>query len=159
MLDTQYRMHPAISAFPSQAFYNGDLRDGTVKTNGRIGSGFEPPITAFLEHDEFGKRQNITFLDHDHPESPQTRSIANYGDAEKVCDIVTDLLLNNPVNSSHISIYVSLMIYRNYVVTISVSSLHTPLRSDLSTSIFDQTPDQSAQIGMMQSWVRLERVI
>ena len=28
LLDTQYRMHPEISAFPSQAFYNGLLLDG-----------------------------------------------------------------------------------------------------------------------------------
>jgi hypothetical protein len=28
MLDTQYRMHPAISAYPSRAFYEGHLKDG-----------------------------------------------------------------------------------------------------------------------------------
>lgn len=28
LLDTQYRMHPQISAFPSQAFYDGLLKDG-----------------------------------------------------------------------------------------------------------------------------------
>jgi hypothetical protein len=28
LLDTQYRMHPAISAFPSAFFYGGQLKDG-----------------------------------------------------------------------------------------------------------------------------------
>jgi len=28
MLDTQYRMHPRISAFPSATFYHGDLKNG-----------------------------------------------------------------------------------------------------------------------------------
>jgi hypothetical protein len=32
MLDTQYRMHPAISAYPSRAFYEGHLKDGVNVT-------------------------------------------------------------------------------------------------------------------------------
>jgi superfamily I DNA and/or RNA helicase len=98
MLDTQYRMHPAISAFPSHAFYNDDLKDGTVQSGGEVRPGFEPPITSFLVEDESGRRSNLTFVDHDYKETPQMRSIANHGDAEKVCDIVTDLLFNNPVS-------------------------------------------------------------
>ncbi len=35
---------------------------------------------------------NVSFVDHDHPESPTNKSIANWGDAEKVCDVVADLL-------------------------------------------------------------------
>jgi hypothetical protein len=30
MLNTQYRMHPAISTFPSARFYDGSLLDGPV---------------------------------------------------------------------------------------------------------------------------------
>jgi hypothetical protein len=30
VLDVQYRMHPAISLFPSQEFYQGRLKDGEV---------------------------------------------------------------------------------------------------------------------------------
>ena len=102
MLDTQYRMHPAISAFPSSTFYNGDLKDGTVLPNGVVRPGFDTPVTSFLIDDVNGKRSNLTFIDHDHPESPRMRSIANHGDAEMVCDIVTDLLLNNPVGENFI---------------------------------------------------------
>ena len=33
LLDTQYRMHPAISAFPSRTFYDGLLKDGEGMAN------------------------------------------------------------------------------------------------------------------------------
>jgi superfamily I DNA and/or RNA helicase len=29
MLDTQFRMHPALAAFPAAHFYEGKLRSGT----------------------------------------------------------------------------------------------------------------------------------
>jgi senataxin len=32
VLDVQYRMHPEISAFPSQEFYQGRLKDGEVSS-------------------------------------------------------------------------------------------------------------------------------
>jgi superfamily I DNA and/or RNA helicase len=35
VLDVQYRMHPAISTFPSQEFYQGRLKDGEVSN--RVG--------------------------------------------------------------------------------------------------------------------------
>lgn len=95
MLDTQYRMHPSISLFPNQSFYNSALQDGTLHPEfpGQAKSGFEPPVSDFLLP---GK--NVTFLDHDHPESPQSKSLANYGDANLVTDLVVDLLHKNPVS-------------------------------------------------------------
>jgi len=97
MLDTQYRMHPSISAFPSQTFYNSDLKDGTINPDGAVIPGFAIPKTAYLE-DANGRPTSMTFIDHDHPESPESRSIANHGDAQIISDIVTDLLLQNPVS-------------------------------------------------------------
>lgn len=37
VLDVQYRMHPAISAFPSAEFYQGRLKDGEVGVGGGEG--------------------------------------------------------------------------------------------------------------------------
>ena len=93
MLDTQYRMHPSISAFPNRAFYNAALKDGTVSASGQVQASLSAPDTGFLLP---GK--NMTFVDHEHPESPENKSIANYGDASKVVDIVADLLYCNPVS-------------------------------------------------------------
>ena len=97
MLDTQYRMHPAISSFPSKTFYNDALKDGTISSSGQLVPGFETPFSRYLQDDQ-GQDRNVMFIDHDYPESPETKSIANYGDAEIVADIVVDILHNNPVS-------------------------------------------------------------
>lgn len=96
MLDTQYRMHPSISAFSSASFYNSALKDGTVLADGSVRDGLEPPETDFLVKDADGNRLNVTFLNHDFPESPLNMSIANHHEAGRVCDIIGDLLANNP---------------------------------------------------------------
>lgn len=100
MLDTQYRMHPEISAFSSSTFYNDALRDGTILEDGSVRPGLEPPETAFLlpRGEDESERLNVTFLNHDFPESPSNRSIANYHEAGRVCDVVADLLKHNPVS-------------------------------------------------------------
>ncbi|WWD17087.1 hypothetical protein CI109_101524 [Kwoniella shandongensis] len=91
MLDTQYRMHPLLSSFPSKTFYSGLLKDGTPA------EARPAPETEYLLRDEkTGKRKNLTFLNHDHPESPMMKSISNHGDAEVVCDVIADLLYKNP---------------------------------------------------------------
>ncbi|WVR06847.1 hypothetical protein IAU60_003883 [Kwoniella sp. DSM 27419] len=93
MLDTQYRMHPLLATFPSETFYSSLLKNGTDPDR------LSAPETAFLmpqAEDEDGGRKSLTFLNHDHPESPVSKSLANYGDAEIVCDVVADLLYKNP---------------------------------------------------------------
>lgn len=67
MLNTQYRMHPTISAFPSATFYAGELMDGSNVKAADYGPIFLlPPIPAENESDfisEFSeykmRRQNI----------------------------------------------------------------------------------------------------
>ena len=98
MLDTQYRMHPQISFFPNEAFYAGALHDGSVDVTGQSYANLSPPDTFWLKQDAKGRRVNFTFIDTDAPESPRNLSIANEREADLVCDVVSDLLAENPVN-------------------------------------------------------------
>lgn len=98
MLDTQYRMHPQIAAFPNRAFYGSALTNGTVDKDGQIVPGFIPPETEFLLKNEKGKRQNVTFVHHESMEDTSSKSIRNEGEAGRVCDVVADLLYQNPVS-------------------------------------------------------------
>ncbi|PSS22633.1 hypothetical protein PHLCEN_2v3060 [Hermanssonia centrifuga] len=96
MLDVQYRMHPTISQFPSQEFYNYSLRDGTVDAHGNVPSRLLPPeSTVFPETTEPTKRPSVIFLDHVGAESMKDRSRVNWNEAHIVCSLVEDLLKNN----------------------------------------------------------------
>ncbi|KDQ17106.1 hypothetical protein BOTBODRAFT_106235 [Botryobasidium botryosum FD-172 SS1] len=97
MLDTQYRMHPAISAFPSSEFYNLALRDGTIDECGHISARLLPPKSLHLKRDpETGAGPSVVFLDHGGAEAKKDRSKVNMNEAAIVCSVVEDLLLNNP---------------------------------------------------------------
>lgn len=100
MLDIQYRMHPAISQFPSLEFYNQTLHDGTVDSIGNISSRLMPPTSQHLrENTETGNRPSVIFLDHAGSESMKDRSRVNHNEAHIVASVVEDLLLCNPVRT------------------------------------------------------------
>ncbi|KAH0579749.1 hypothetical protein H2248_002586 [Termitomyces sp. 'cryptogamus'] len=96
MLDTQYRMHPAISRFPSSEFYDHALQDGTVDAVGNAHEGLSPPSSQHLRGDATGNRPSVIFIDHSGAESMKERSRVNHNEAHIVASIVEDLLLNNP---------------------------------------------------------------
>ncbi|KAF7966306.1 hypothetical protein HWV62_39203 [Athelia sp. TMB] len=96
MLDVQYRMHPAISRFPSSEFYHHSLHDGTVDAAGNIPARLLPPSSSSLEADAQGHRPSVVFLDHASAESMKDRSRVNHNEGSIVCSIVEDLLLQNP---------------------------------------------------------------
>lgn len=97
MLDVQYRMHPAISRFPSHEFYNRALLDGTVDVFGNAIPRLSPPDSHYLRpHVETGASPSIVFLDHAGDESVKDRSRVNRNEAYIVASVVEDLLLNNP---------------------------------------------------------------
>lgn len=98
MLDTQYRMHPAISAFPNKAFYDSKLKDGTVDDNGAARAGLEPPQSDSTKSDVTGLCRAVTFLHHTGQEVIRAKSIVNEREAKIVYDVVVDLLSKNPVS-------------------------------------------------------------
>ena len=102
MLDTQYRMHPGISRFPSSEFYNYALLDGTVDSQGRIPANLLPPVSSHLGVDpKTGNRPSVIFLDHPGAEALVKRSRVNWTEAYIVCSIVEDLLRHNAVSHAH----------------------------------------------------------
>ncbi|KAG7086568.1 hypothetical protein E1B28_002515 [Marasmius oreades] len=106
MLNIQYRMHPAISLFPSHEFYNYSLQDGTVDRSGYISPRLLPPnvspallppsIVSISEREAIStSRPPVIFLDHTGNESLKAKSRVNWGEAHIVAAVVEDLLLNN----------------------------------------------------------------
>ncbi|KAF9265736.1 P-loop containing nucleoside triphosphate hydrolase protein [Marasmius fiardii PR-910] len=107
MLNIQYRMHPAISHFPSHEFYNYSLRDGTVDHSGYISPRLLPPnvspallppsIVSIPEQKGViaSSRPPVIFLDHTGNESLKAKSRVNWSEAHIVAAVVEDLLLNN----------------------------------------------------------------
>lgn len=101
MLNIQYRMHPALSKFPSSEFYNLSVSDATVSALGEISPMLLPPTSIHLEADpETGHRPSVIFLDHTGNEAIQDRSRVNYNEMKIICAVIEDLLLNNPVRLS-----------------------------------------------------------
>jgi len=99
MLDTQYRMHPAISAFPSREFYGESLKNGTVSDTGAISSDLSPPLSRHLSRctsKETGQVPSVLFIHHDHWETKHNRSRTNVYEMRIVAAILEDLLKLNP---------------------------------------------------------------
>ncbi|KAK7441735.1 hypothetical protein VKT23_016398 [Stygiomarasmius scandens] len=112
MLNIQYRMHPAISQFPSLEFYNLSLLDGTIDRSGYVSPKLMPPniSAALLPPGHTGtveegsdirpevsssNRPPVIFLDHAGTETPKSKSRVNWNEAHIVASVVEDLLLHN----------------------------------------------------------------
>lgn len=83
LLDTQYRMHPAISAFPNAAFYGGALHNGREAAAGQLPWPLRSPLT-FLDGD----------VDSGGPRGEQGCGVSkvNLGEARRAAQLVRCLL-------------------------------------------------------------------
>lgn len=100
MLTKQYRMHPQISRFPNVEFYDERLMDGTVDAAGEPVASWSPPVSSLLPFDpSTGKCPSAVFLDHTGLEARRGRSIENLHEADIICHVIEDLLLQNPVRA------------------------------------------------------------
>jgi superfamily I DNA and/or RNA helicase len=101
MLNTQYRMHPSLSRFPSSEFYDDLLLDGVADDNGVIPDRLSPPASRLLRSTPAqpgtAERPSVVFLDHGGNESMSDRSRVNWNEAHIVCSIIEDLLIHNEV--------------------------------------------------------------
>ncbi|KAL3763335.1 hypothetical protein ACHAW5_011002 [Stephanodiscus triporus] len=95
MLDTQYRMHPGISMFPSDLFYGGKLKDGVSPPERRPLQGFPWPREEFP----------IAFIPViDSVEIDDGVSKANEAEALEVCHAVVQLLDGGQCTVSDIAV-------------------------------------------------------
>ena len=121
LLDTQYRMRPAISSFPNDSFYQGALRDASIveerppplKSRFLLpqlpeapGSSPAAPASELAELDGGanltssptieGEPFPVSFVAHSSPESTHRQSLLNRGESDLLITIVGDLLAANP---------------------------------------------------------------
>ena len=95
MLKVQYRMHPAIAAFPSKAFYKGELLSGTPPSARRAPMGFDWPVPAVP----------LAFVDvPDGYERSDGSSQTNPVEAQKIVNIVKKLVGGHDVLPADIGI-------------------------------------------------------
>ena len=82
-LEVQYRMHPALSEFPSVAFYDGSLQNGVTAAE-RTARGFDwpNPSAPLMFHNNSG-REEI---------SGSGTSYLNRAEADTVCKVVASML-------------------------------------------------------------------
>ncbi|CAE7739539.1 Upf1, partial [Symbiodinium pilosum] len=94
MLDVQYRMHPAIAAFPSVASYNGKLRSGVSGTKRKAPQGIAWPMPE----------APVTFLPVDGAEKSEGTSWFNETEVEAVEALLGSALAWNDIAPTEIGV-------------------------------------------------------
>lgn len=99
MLDTQYRMHPAISEFPRNKFYGGLLKDG-ITAEDRTRPGISPNPVVFW--DTQGRANEVNVRSRFREDSGLT--YANPGEIDYVTKVLTNLIFEKGINKVDIGV-------------------------------------------------------
>lgn len=99
MLDTQYRMHPAISEFPRNKFYDGLLKDGITAAD-RQKEGI--PANPVVFWDTCGKKPEMNVRSRFREDSGLT--YANAGEIDYVEKVLTNLIFEKGIPKSEIGV-------------------------------------------------------
>lgn len=95
LLDTQYRMHPAIAVFPSVATYHGRLCSAVPKDQRPVPSGFSWPVEGVP----------VAFVPvEDGMEKQVGNSYTNQVEASNIAHVVKSLLRSDDLNANDIGI-------------------------------------------------------
>lgn len=130
LLNVQYRMHPRISAFPSQQFYAGRLVDATNVLSASMTLPF---------HSDSGRRFGpLTFLDTSSRSSREVRSatgsISNPEEARIVVNAISSLVVTYPNYDFHDHIAI-LSPYREQVVRLKRALFESKSTRDLKVEV------------------------
>mmetsp|Transcript_1241 Transcript_1241/g.3618 ORF Transcript_1241/g.3618 Transcript_1241/m.3618 type:complete len:905 (+) Transcript_1241:95-2809(+) len=94
LLDVQYRMHPAIAAFPSQQYYAGRLRSGVEGSLRRAPKGIQWPVPSCP----------IAFLPIQSHESKEGNSFTNMVEVNTVLELLSSVLASGDIQPGDVGI-------------------------------------------------------
>ncbi|XP_066277875.1 uncharacterized protein [Branchiostoma lanceolatum] len=94
LLDTQYRMHPAISTFPSERFYEGRIKNGVEASDRMPPSGFNWP----------NQKMPVSFVNVSSRETSRGTSKFNDEEVQIVTNVTKQLLEGGDIREDDIGI-------------------------------------------------------
>lgn len=131
MLDTQYRMHPAISEFPRARFYDGLLKDG-ITADDRKKEGI--PANPVVFWDTCCKVPEMTVRSRFREDAGLT--YANKGEIDYVEKVLTNLIFEKGVPKSEIGVITPYRGQRDMISsTLQKNELINPEKEDVHVEI------------------------
>ncbi|EDK45041.1 conserved hypothetical protein [Lodderomyces elongisporus NRRL YB-4239] len=131
MLDTQYRMHPAISEFPRNRFYGGELKDG-IDASARAREGI--PLNPVYFWDTRGKAREQSVLNYLREDRGYTYS--NRDEISYIQQILRVLILEKGIKREDIGVITPYSGQRDLISsTLVKDEVINPQREELKIEI------------------------